>query len=551
MAINSSNATGSTNQNTLGTVTTGTWNATPVTVPYGGSGNTSFTAYSILAAGTTATGTFQNVVGVGTSGQVLTSAGAGALPTWSSAATGTVTSVSGTASRITSTGGATPVIDISGSYVGQSSITTLGTITTGVWDGTDVAVTAGGTGLSTMTTAYAPVCAGTTATGALQVASTGLATAGFVLTSTGAASLPTWQAVGAGTVTSVTGTTDRITVATGTTTPVIDIAATYVGQTSLTTLGTVATGTWSATNIALNKGGTNASLTANNGGIFYSTATAGAILSGTATAGQMLRSGATAAPTWSTATFPATATGTGTILRADGTNWLASTATYPDSTTVNRILYSSATNVVDQIATGNNGTLVTSAGGVPSISSTLPSAVMSNITTLGTVTTGVWNGTAVTVPYGGTEATSFTAYAPVIGGTTSTSALQSAATGMTTSGYVLTSTGSSSAPTWQATSSSGSGSAKYWIKITTSGGVPSIAGSFNVTSITDNAVGKVTVTIGTDFSSTNWAALSTLGTSGLVQILSQAAGTVQLYATTNAGSDFDPAAYYSSGFGDQ
>lgn len=52
---------------------------------------------------------------------------------------GTVTSVTGTSNRITSTGGATPIIDISGSYVGQSSITTLGTITTGVWNGTSIA----------------------------------------------------------------------------------------------------------------------------------------------------------------------------------------------------------------------------------------------------------------------------------------------------------------------------------------------------------------------------------------------------------------------------
>lgn len=44
---------------------------------------------------------------------------------------GTITSVSGTTNRITSTGGTTPVIDISASYVGQSSITTLGTVTTG------------------------------------------------------------------------------------------------------------------------------------------------------------------------------------------------------------------------------------------------------------------------------------------------------------------------------------------------------------------------------------------------------------------------------------
>lgn len=48
----------------------------------GGTGNTTFTAYSVICAGTTATGAFQNVPGVGTSGQILTSNGAGALPTW-------------------------------------------------------------------------------------------------------------------------------------------------------------------------------------------------------------------------------------------------------------------------------------------------------------------------------------------------------------------------------------------------------------------------------------------------------------------------------------
>ena len=44
-------------------------------------------------------------------------------------------------------------VDIASTYVGQSSITTLGTITTGVWNGTDVAVTDGGTGASDAATA--------------------------------------------------------------------------------------------------------------------------------------------------------------------------------------------------------------------------------------------------------------------------------------------------------------------------------------------------------------------------------------------------------------
>ncbi len=55
-------------------------------VAHGGTGNTTFTAYSVVCAGTTATGVFQNVSGVGSAGQVLTSNGAGALPTWQAAA---------------------------------------------------------------------------------------------------------------------------------------------------------------------------------------------------------------------------------------------------------------------------------------------------------------------------------------------------------------------------------------------------------------------------------------------------------------------------------
>jgi len=53
-----------------------------VTVSKGGTGNTSTTAYAVICGGTTSTGAFQAVSGVGTSGQVLTSNGAGALPTW-------------------------------------------------------------------------------------------------------------------------------------------------------------------------------------------------------------------------------------------------------------------------------------------------------------------------------------------------------------------------------------------------------------------------------------------------------------------------------------
>src|SRR6478609_1847718 len=63
----------------------------------------------------------------------------------------------------------------------------------------------------------------------------------------------------------VTGTANRIAVSGGTgLTPTIDIASTYVGQTSITTLGTITTGTWQGTPIA-NAYLANSSITINTG----------------------------------------------------------------------------------------------------------------------------------------------------------------------------------------------------------------------------------------------------------------------------------------------
>lgn len=147
-------------------------------------------------------------------------------------------------------------------------------------------------------------------------------------------------------VTSVSGTADRIT-SSGGSTPVIDIAATYVGQTSITTLGTVATGVWNGTTIAVPNGGTGTTTNTNHGVLIGQGSSA--IAATTAgSSGQVLRSqGAASDPTWTTATFPATATGTGTILRADGTNWVASTPTYPNAaSTAGKVVVSDGTNLV-------------------------------------------------------------------------------------------------------------------------------------------------------------------------------------------------------------
>lgn len=59
----------------------------------------------------------------------------------------------GTANRIDISNSTTltPIVNISSAYVGQTSITILGTITTGIWNGTAITSTYGGTGISSYT----------------------------------------------------------------------------------------------------------------------------------------------------------------------------------------------------------------------------------------------------------------------------------------------------------------------------------------------------------------------------------------------------------------
>lgn len=92
-----------------------------------------------------------------------------------------------------------------------------------------------------------PIVLNTTSLSFTQFSGAGQITAGAGLTKTG-------------NTLDVVGTSGRIDVFADN----VDISSTYIGQTSITTLGTITTGTWSGTTIAINKGGTNAtSFTAN------------------------------------------------------------------------------------------------------------------------------------------------------------------------------------------------------------------------------------------------------------------------------------------------
>ncbi|MGE4133750.1 MAG: tail fiber domain-containing protein, partial [Bdellovibrionales bacterium] len=125
--------------------------------------------------------------------------------------------------------------------------------------------------------------------------------------------------------------------------------------------------------------GVNGTLPVANGGTGAATFTANRLLLGNGTSpvsvlaagtsGQILQSAGAGSPAWSTATFPSTATGTGTILRADGTNWVATTSTFADTYGINTLLYASAANTVSGLATANTSALVTNGTGVPAYTS--------------------------------------------------------------------------------------------------------------------------------------------------------------------------------------
>jgi hypothetical protein len=110
----------------LGTPASGVLtNCTGLPVAGGGTGVATTTAYGVLAGGTTATGAFQNI-GTGTAAQVLTSNGAGVLPTFQ-AATGGVTTFAGGTTGLTPAGATSGAVTLAGTLAvanGGTGVTT-------------------------------------------------------------------------------------------------------------------------------------------------------------------------------------------------------------------------------------------------------------------------------------------------------------------------------------------------------------------------------------------------------------------------------------------
>jgi len=137
-------------------------------VDQGGTGRTTNVAYSVICGGTTTGGVEQSVASVGTSGQVLTSGGAGALPTWTTVSskafpTGTRMSFQQTAAPTGWTKDTTAALNNSAMRIVTGSVVNGGTVdfTTAFASQTpagSVSITAvsGTAGATTLTTPQIP-----------------------------------------------------------------------------------------------------------------------------------------------------------------------------------------------------------------------------------------------------------------------------------------------------------------------------------------------------------------------------------------------------------
>jgi uncharacterized membrane protein YiaA len=277
--------TGGTSIVTVGTVTAGTWSATAIGATKGGTGLTSYVAGDLIYA--SASNTLSKLAKpAALSFLKMDSSG---VPSWDT--------------------------------LDSSDITGLGTITSGVWQGTAIGAAYGGTGIAnnaanTITftgnyslgltlsanTAVTLPTTGTLATRAGSEAFTNKTYNGLtVTTSTGTLTVTNAKTLSVSNTLTFTG-SDASSVAFG---AGGTVAYTDVGTlSSLVSVGTITTGVWSATAIAATKGGTGLTSYA-TGDIVYASATNTLSKLTAGTDGQILTL-ASGVPSWTTSTAAST-----------------------------------------------------------------------------------------------------------------------------------------------------------------------------------------------------------------------------------------------------
>lgn len=225
----------------------------------------------------------------------------------------------------------------------QSNITALGTIGTGTWNGTAISASSGGTGQTTY--AIGDILSANTTSTLSKIAD--VAT-GNALISGGVGVLPAWGKIG---------------------------------------LTTHVSGTLPATN-----GGTNSATALSGSSIMVSNGT-GIVQGAAGTTSTVLHGNAAGAPTYGAVALAS---------EVSGTLGVANGGSGATTLTANGVLFGNGTSAVGALTPVNNAVVSYTGAGALQATTTLPSAVQANITTVGTIGTGVWQGTAISAGNGGT-----------------------------------------------------------------------------------------------------------------------------------------------------
>lgn len=449
---------GSSSIATVGTITSGTWTGSQIGISYGGTGATTkaggFNALSPvttlgdliygdgansnnrLAGNTTTTKKFLRQTGDGT----LSAAPAwdtlvdGDLPSALTGKTYNALSLTAAATGFTVAGGTTSktltvsnTLTLAGTdsstlnigsggtlgsaaftastayapAAGSSSITTVGTVTSGTWNGTAIGISYGGTGATTKTAGYNALTPMTTlgdlvyhdGTNGVRLAGSTASGKRFLRqTGTGVVSAaPAWDTLVDGDIPSaltgktynaltLTAAATGFTVAGGTTSKTLTVNNTLTlsgtdastlnigaggtlgsaaftastayapsaGSSSVVTLGTVTTGTWSATAIAADKGGTGQTSYTIGDLLYASTTSALSKLAGVATGNALISGGVGAAFSWGKIGLSTHVSGT-LAIGSGGTGQTTATAAFTalsPMTTLGDTIYHDGTNPV-------------------------------------------------------------------------------------------------------------------------------------------------------------------------------------------------------------
>ena len=313
----------------------------------------------------------------------------------------------------------TPAFDLSDAtaYTGDSSLVTTGSVTSGTWS--TGAVIAGAT-MTLGSDAEGDVYY-RNASGVLTRLAAGSDTEVLTL----ASGIPSWAAATTGDITGVTagsgltggGTSGTVTVDVGAGTGItvnandIQVATNYAGGSSIATVGTVATGTWEGTTIAVDQGGTGQT-SYTDGQLLIGNTTGNTLAKATLTGGSNVTvtngSGSISIAATDTNTTYTAGDGldlTGTSFSTDlVSNGGLEIQTGELSVSQGISQYDVAqfsTGVVDDDFLRINGTAVEgrSAAEVLTDIAASPVAGSASIATVGTIGTGTWQGTAIDGTY--------------------------------------------------------------------------------------------------------------------------------------------------------